>query len=35
MASHTFMLHVRVDDQLKTQAAETLAHFGLTISDAC
>jgi DNA-damage-inducible protein J len=28
------MLHVRVDDQLKTKAAETLAGFGLTVSDA-
>ncbi|MGD9889043.1 MAG: type II toxin-antitoxin system RelB/DinJ family antitoxin [Halothiobacillaceae bacterium] len=34
MATHTSMLHVRVDDQLKTQAAEKLANFGLTISDA-
>ena len=33
MAAHTSMLHVRVDDQLKTQATETLANFGLTISD--
>ena len=32
--SHTSMLHVRVDDQLKTEAAETLAKFGLTVSDA-
>jgi DNA-damage-inducible protein J len=28
------MLHVRVDDELKTQAAEKLACFGLTVSDA-
>lgn len=28
------MLHVRVDDALKADAAETLANFGLTISDA-
>jgi len=28
------MLHVRVDDQLKTQASETLEHFGLSVSDA-
>jgi DNA-damage-inducible protein J len=28
------MLHVRVDDDLKAQAAETLSRFGLTISDA-
>jgi DNA-damage-inducible protein J len=34
MAGQTSMLHVRVDDKLKTAAAETLAHFGLTVSDA-
>lgn len=34
MVAHTSMLHVRVDDDLKTQASETLANFGLTISDA-
>jgi len=28
------MLHVRIDDELKTQASEKLASFGLTISDA-
>jgi DNA-damage-inducible protein J len=28
------MLHVRIDDTLKTQAAETLAGLGLTVSDA-
>lgn len=28
------MLHVRVDEQLKAQATETLANVGLTISDA-
>jgi DNA-damage-inducible protein J len=28
------MLHVRVDTQVKTEAAERLARFGLTISDA-
>lgn len=32
--THTSMLHVRVDDELKAEAAETLAGFGLTISDA-
>lgn len=32
--AQTSMLHVRIDDQLKTQAAETLADFGLTVSDA-
>jgi DNA-damage-inducible protein J len=34
MAAHTAMLHVRIDDQLKAQATETLANFGLTVSDA-
>jgi DNA-damage-inducible protein J len=34
MAVHTSMLHVRVDDELKTQASEKLASFGLTVSDA-
>ena len=34
MPGHTSMLHVRVDDQLKAQAAEALAGVGLTISDA-
>jgi DNA-damage-inducible protein J len=28
------MLHVRIDDQLKAQATETLAKMGLTVSDA-
>jgi len=28
------MLHIRVDDKLKTDAAEKLASFGLTVSDA-
>ena len=32
--SHTLMLHLRVDGQLKTEAAESLAKFGLTVSDA-
>ena len=32
--AHTSMLHVRVDDNLKTQATNTLASFGLTLSDA-
>ncbi|MBA2649471.1 MAG: type II toxin-antitoxin system RelB/DinJ family antitoxin [Legionella sp.] len=32
--SHTSMLHVRVDDELKANAAKKLANFGLTISDA-
>ncbi|AGX87500.1 type II toxin-antitoxin system RelB/DinJ family antitoxin [Candidatus Symbiobacter mobilis] len=30
----TTMVHVRVDEQIKTQAAATLATMGLTISDA-
>ena len=34
MAAKTSMLHVRVDEELKTAAAETLANVGLTISDA-
>ena len=34
MAAHTSMLHVRIDDQLKAQATEKLANFGLTVSDA-
>lgn len=34
MATHTSMLHVRIDNDLKNQAAENLAKFGLTVSDA-
>jgi DNA-damage-inducible protein J len=30
----TTMVHVRVDEQIKAQATETLATMGLTISDA-
>ena len=30
----TAMVHVRVDEQIKTQAAETLAAMGLSVSDA-
>ena len=30
----TSMVHVRVDEQLKTQATETLAAMGLSVSDA-
>lgn len=30
----TTMLHVRVDDTLKTQATQALAAMGLTVSDA-
>lgn len=34
MASETSMLHVRVDERLKAEAAKTLAGVGLTVSDA-
>jgi DNA-damage-inducible protein J len=34
VASRTSMLHVRVDDRLKVEAAERLSNVGLTISDA-
>ena len=32
--AHSTMLHVRVDDEIKTQASEALATMGLTVSDA-
>lgn len=32
--ANTRMVHVRVDEQIKAQAAETLAAMGLSISDA-
>lgn len=32
--AQTSMLHVRVDNELKADAAEKLASFGLTVSDA-
>lgn len=32
--AHTTMLHVRVDDEIKTQASEALASMGLSVSDA-
>ncbi|NCT57092.1 MAG: type II toxin-antitoxin system RelB/DinJ family antitoxin [Legionella sp.] len=32
--THTSMLHVRVDDELKADATKKLANFGLTLSDA-
>jgi DNA-damage-inducible protein J len=32
--ARTSMLHVRVDDKLKAEAAEKLANVGLTVSDA-
>jgi DNA-damage-inducible protein J len=34
MTAHTSMLHVRVDDELKAAATDTLARFGLSLSDA-
>lgn len=34
MAAQTSMLHIRVEDSLKTEAAEALANFGLSLSDA-
>lgn len=34
MPVQTSMLHVRVDDQLKAQAADALSSVGLTLSDA-
>lgn len=30
----TTMVHVRVDEQIKAQATETLAAMGLSVSDA-
>lgn len=32
--SHSSMLHVRVDDDVKTQASAALASMGLSVSDA-
>jgi DNA-damage-inducible protein J len=34
MTATTTMVHVRVDEHVKAQAAETLASMGLTVSDA-
>ena len=34
MAAQTSMLHVRVDNEIKTQATEALAAMGLSVSDA-
>ena len=34
MPAHTSMLHVRVDQELKSKAADALAGVGLTLSDA-
>ena len=32
--AHSSMLHVRVDDEIKTQASEALEAMGLSVSDA-
>ena len=32
--AHSTMLHVRVDEEIKTQASEALATMGLSVSDA-
>lgn len=34
MATHTSMLHVRVDDETKAQATQALASMGMSVSDA-
>lgn len=34
MPTQSSMIHIRVDDQLKTKAANALAGVGLTLSDA-
>ena len=34
MTATTTMIHVRVDEDIKAQATETLASMGLTVSDA-
>ncbi len=34
MTTHTSMLHIRVDDETKAQATQTLAGMGLSVSDA-
>jgi DNA-damage-inducible protein J len=34
MPAQTSMLHIRIDDQLKHDATETLANYGLSVSDA-
>ncbi|HCE41138.1 type II toxin-antitoxin system RelB/DinJ family antitoxin [Alloalcanivorax profundimaris] len=34
MAAETTMLHVRINEKLKGEAADTLAGLGLTVSDA-
>lgn len=32
--AHSSMLHIRIDDEIKTQASEVLAAMGLSVSDA-
>jgi DNA-damage-inducible protein J len=34
MTVQTSMLHVRVDNKIKSEAAANLAHYGMTVSDA-
>ena len=34
MAAQTSMLHIRVEDDIKTQATEALGAMGLSVSDA-
>ncbi len=34
MTAHTSMLHVRVDEETKMRATETLSALGLSVSDA-
>ncbi|RFO94965.1 type II toxin-antitoxin system antitoxin, RelB/DinJ family [Rhodoferax lacus] len=34
MATHTSMLHIRVDNDMKEQATEALTAIGLSVSDA-
>ena len=34
MTTHTSMLHIRVDDDIKAQATEALTAMGLSMSDA-
>ncbi|CDM24930.1 DNA-damage-inducible protein J [Castellaniella defragrans 65Phen] len=34
LMAHSTMLHVRVDEEIKTQASEALAAMGLSVSDA-
>ena len=34
MAAHTSMIHIRVDDRIKSRATDALAGVGLTLSDA-